>query len=152
MHKGFEKVLTEYDNLQQKIEAQWLFIQVQYNINADEITIIDRGNATQQSLNQQIKKSRETQITLRTAGQFAVLLANALAEFLPTDVGLSVDATAPARGAIRLAGTIISQATTTAAAIESLGELDDQQAKEAAQAAHNLELTTLRQELPILQQ
>src|SRR5207253_330960 len=72
----FEKALNEYDNLLEQIEDQAALLQAQYNINADEITIINKGTSTQQSLNQQIRKSRETQVGLRAAGQFAVLIAN----------------------------------------------------------------------------
>jgi hypothetical protein len=74
-----EKGLRDYDNLMAQIEDQAALLEAQFGINAQEILIINQGNRKQESLNQSIRRSRTVQVGLRTAGQFAVLLANALA-------------------------------------------------------------------------
>jgi hypothetical protein len=147
----FERSLLEYENLMSQIEDQAALIEAQHNLLADEINVLNTSSNTQRSLNALIKDSRSRQLDFRTGARMSTLLANAMAEFLPTALGLSNDATAPARGAIRLVGAIISEVLTIQADQETLVEMDHQQAKELAQAGTNIELTTLRGEVAVLQ-
>lgn len=148
----FEKAMIDYDNLLLQIEDQSELLESQYNLNASEILILNRDLNTQKLLNDAIKGSRTRQLTFRTIGSAAVLIANAAAEFLPQCVGLSTDVTAPARGGIRTAGAVLGQVMNSLADWESLDELGHQQAKEIVQAQSNIELTTLRGEYAALQQ
>ena len=148
----FERALVEYDNLLTQIEEQAAMLQAQYNLNMDEINVLNVAKQTQTTLNGKIKNSREKQLNFRTRARAAVIIANALAEFLPQSVGFSTDATSGGRGAIRLGGAVLSEYLSYKADRESLAELDHQQAKEDAQAQTNISLTTTRQEFAILQQ
>ena len=148
----FERALLEYENQLSQIEDQALLLEAQHNLNTEEIKILNRSQDTQESLNDKIKDSRTKQLGFRAGARSAVLIANALAEFLPKSVGLASDVTAPGRGAIRLAGAVLSEVLTVLADVESLAELGHQQAKEIEQSRTNIELTTLRQEQGILQQ
>ena len=141
----FFRGLQEYDNLINQIEDQANLLQVQYNVNASDIQILNQGRSTQTRLNDEIATSRTTQLVLRGAGRMAVLVADAMAEFLPTSVGFSVDATAPARGAIKLAGSAVAEVANAGADIESLSELAVQLAKEDAQAANSIQLALVNQ-------
>ena len=148
----FFKGQQEYDNLIGQIEDQANLLQEQYAINASDIQILNDGRNTQSDLNSQIQTSRATQLAFRAAGQVAVLVADAVAEALPTDVGFSVDATAPVRGAIKLAGSAVAEEANLGADVESLVELSVQQAKEDAQAANNIRLAVTNQALGIASQ
>jgi hypothetical protein len=148
----FQGAMLQYNELLQQIEEAAAQLQAQENLNAAEITILTNGLTDQQSLNDAIARSRARQLDFRTKGRMAVLVADALAEFLPKSVGLSNDVTAPGRGAIRLAGTVISEVMNQNADQESLAELDHQQAQSIAQAQQNIELTALRSSFAIKQQ
>ncbi len=148
----FERSLAEYDNLISQIEDQANLIQSQFNIDASEIQILNEGNQSQKSLNDEIMNARQTQVDARTSAQIMTLMGGAMAEMLPTDVGLASDVTSAIRGAIRLVAGEVSQVFSSQADEASLAELGYQQAKEQAQALTNLRLTTLHQEQPILQQ
>lgn len=140
-----ERGLTEYDNLLSQIEAQAQLLRAQFNLDAQEIQIRNTGLAIQKNLNDQIKRSREMQTGFRTAGRGAVLVADAMAEFIPTDVTvLGGDIGAPYRGAIRLAGATLSGIMDMMADLEQLGELDLQHAKEEAAGALEIQLIAAR--------
>jgi uncharacterized delta-60 repeat protein len=141
----FEQALPTYDNLLAQIQDQADLIKAQFNLNAQELQVLNTTAQTQRSLNDQITAWRTAQIALRGTANAIVRIADATAEFLPTSVGFSVDATAPARGGIRLAGAIASQAMDVSADVLSLEELSEQQAKEDAQNTSAIELATLRQ-------
>jgi len=148
----FERALKEYGNLLAQIEDQAALLQAQYNLNAQEINILDAGHNRQESLNAAIKRSRDRQLRFLTTGRISTITANAVAEFLPKISGLDNDVTSTIRGAIMLRGTIDSEIATEFSNQESLAELDHQQAKELAQSQQNIQLTTLRQDGAILQQ
>jgi hypothetical protein len=148
----FEQALTTYDNLLAQVEDQANLIRAQYLFNAAEISVLNRTAQTQRSLNDLLREDRAAEMDLRTKGRVATLIADAMAEFLPTDVGFSVDATSVARGALRLVGATLAESSNEAADERSLVELDHQQAKEDAQSASNIELTTIRQEQGLLAQ
>jgi hypothetical protein len=121
-------------------------------VNAEEISILNEGNQTQLSLNDKIRTARTIQLTLQYVASEAQTMGDVLAAFLPTVIGpLTVDATAPARGSLRLAGEITSALASAGADVASVAELDFQQAKEEAQALTNIKLTTLHQEQPLLE-
>lgn len=147
-----DRALLEYDNFMANIDGQLALLAAQYQVNADEINVLNIQLNEQESLLNLIARSRERQLKFRTIGRMATLTANALAEFLPTSVGFSTDVTAPGRGAIRLAGTIINEAMSQTADQESLAELDHQQTMQLMSAQTNLTLTIQRQEQAILQQ
>jgi hypothetical protein len=145
----FDQALANYDNLLSDIDDQAASLAQQEGLNATEINILNTQLNQQRTLDQQIADSRRRQLEFRSAAANATLVANALAEFLPTDIGLSEDATAPARGAIRLQGSVLSQSISTEADQESLTELDQQQAQQEMQAANSLTLTALRNDFTV---
>lgn len=148
----FEKSLNDYGNLLTQIEEQGELLRAQFRVGQEELQILDASRQTQISLNDQIKNSRTTQQILRTSAQAVNLIASAVAEFLPTSVGVANDVFAPARGAIRLIPAIISQVLNTTADFEAINELGFSQSKEIAQATVNLQITTNRNELTFQQQ
>ncbi|MBW1902283.1 MAG: hypothetical protein JRJ20_11700, partial [Deltaproteobacteria bacterium] len=148
----FDKALIEYDNLLSQIKRQAELIVAQHNLNFEELRILNEAQGEQQDLNTWIMVSRGMQLSFRTAGRLATHVANAVAEFFPTAVGLSTDAMAPARGAARTVGTVISEIAQIAADAASMVELGHQQAKEIVSAESNIELTEYRGGFAIAQQ
>jgi hypothetical protein len=148
----FQRATREYENLLAQIEDQAALLRAQYNLNAAEIQILERGSGIQESLNEAIRQARQRQLRFQTIGRMASLTASAIAEALPVAVGLANDVTSVARSAILLVGSVTTEAMTQLANHESMAELDHQQAKERAQAQQNVQLTVVRQEQALLQQ
>jgi hypothetical protein len=141
----FLKGLKDYDNLLNQIEDQTAVLLEQYNVDAQEIQLLHDGATIVTNLNDKIATTRKTEFGLRTAAQATTLIADSVAAFFPTVNGLDNDFTAPVRGALKFASSIVSQALNITADGLSLDELDAQQTKEEAQAANNIDLTTARQ-------
>jgi len=148
----FDQALVNYNNLVAQIDDLAQLIQSQFNLNAEEIFILNTSSQKQRSLNELILADRETQMNLRTTARVATLVADAYAEFLPTSAGFSFDPTSTMRGSIRLAGAVQSELINQNADEQSLVEQAHQQAKEDAQNASSIELTSLRQEAGLLAQ
>ncbi|MHC4742206.1 MAG: choice-of-anchor Q domain-containing protein, partial [Planctomycetota bacterium] len=138
---GFDRALIDYGNLLAQIEDQAEILDAQYLLDANELYILNTTHNTQESLNQAIYSARSQQLAFQALARRAVLVANALAEFLPKSVGFSTDVTAPGRGAIRLAGAVLNEIFTSIADNASLSELGSQQAKERVQSQSNIDLT-----------
>jgi len=147
----FQRALSEYDILIDQIERQAQLLEAQYNLSSNELMVLNRTLQSQQSLNSQILALRGLQSALRQASSIANVFASAIAEFLPTSVGLATDVTAPARGAIRLTGATLSDVLSLAAEGASLIEFSRQQTKEDVSALSNIEVTTLRNEFALQQ-
>jgi hypothetical protein len=141
----FVKGLQEYDNLVAQIQDQADLLQAQYGFNAHEINVLNTGLETQVGLDAAILAMKGVEITLRAAGKQAKNVGDDAAEMLPTDVGFSVDATAPARGALDLTGDEISDALDVAADSVGLVEEGAKSAKELAESADKIELTLITQ-------
>lgn len=140
----FERGLTDYDNLVSQIVDQSELLTAQCNLNAYEINVLNESKGEQQKLNLQIEIMRGVELGLRSSGRAAVFTFDALAEMLPTAFGMANDATAPARGALRLSGAILSELANVSADVLSVAQLHQQNAKEIAQAETNIKLTTAR--------
>ncbi|MHC4744903.1 MAG: hypothetical protein ACYS8Z_23560, partial [Planctomycetota bacterium] len=149
---NFDRALVDYSTLLEQIEDQAEILQAQYGLDTTELYILNMTHNKQEFLNDTILACRAGQLAFQGLGRRAVLVANAMAEFLPTSVGFSTDVTSAARGAIRLAGAVLNETFTTLADIASIGELGAQQAKERVQSLSNIELTAARQEFAELQQ
>ena len=156
----FERAVVEYDNLLGHIEKQAELIEAQHNLNIDEINILQEAKGTQKNLNSSIKSARERQLLYRTIGRNAVILSNALAEAWPTNTGfiaglangVIADLFSTVRSGLKLVGQGIGEIMNGMADLQSLTELDHQQAKEIASAETNIRLTTLRGGFAVQQQ
>ena len=147
----FERALVEYNNLLAQIEDEAELLKAQYNMNAEQISIMYGGQGKQQSLNNAIFSARKRQLTYRTIGRMATITANAVKEFFPTSVGFSCDVTAPMRGAVMIAASLINETMSQMADAQSLNELAVQQAKEIVQSQSSIELTALQSNFAIEQ-
>jgi len=148
----FQEGLVKYNNLIDTIEDQADLLKAQHNLDAEEINVLNLQLDQQERLNSLIQRSRSRQLNFRKRARLSTIVANAVAEALPTSAGWSFDVTSVARSAIRLAGTVMSEMYTQDADRESLVELDHQQAHQIMQARTNITLTTQRKEHAILQQ
>jgi hypothetical protein len=156
----FDRSLMEYDNLLSQTEDQTELLRSQYGLNAQEIYVLNTGRATQENLNDRIKRSRVRQLAFRWVGEKATLIARAISEGLPKTVGFIgglatgfvMDPSFGGRAAAGWIAVAVSEVSRFAADRETIVELDHQQAKEEAQNQANITLTTLRQEQSILQQ
>jgi hypothetical protein len=148
----FLRTLDDYNGLLGNIEDQAALLQAQYDMNAEEIRILNKGRNTQETFNAMIKGARKRQYWYRTAASAALYFSNAAAEFLPKSVGFSTDVTSGARGAIRLAGSVTAKAMEYLADAEGRAEFDASLAKEIAQAETNIEVTTEHGEFAAFQQ
>ncbi len=142
----FEQALVTYDNLLSQIQDQAGLIKAQFNLDAKEIAVLNQAAATQRSLNDLIKQEQSIELDFRADARAATLIADATAEFFPTDAGFATDFTSAMRGGIRLGGALVSEYLNESADDFSLEQLGEQQAKEDAQAASNIQLTTIHQE------
>jgi hypothetical protein len=149
---NFDRALVDDSTLLEQIEDQAEILQAQYDLDTTELYILNTTHNEQEFLNDTILATRERALGFQAIGRCAVLVANAMAEFLPTSVGFSTDVTSAARGAIRLAGAVSNEIFTTLADRASIDELAAQQAKECVQSLSNIELTAARQEFAELQQ
>jgi hypothetical protein len=150
---NFDRALLDYGNLLEQIEDQADILQAQYNLDTTELYILNKTHNKQESLNIAILAARGLELMFRGLGRRAVILADAMAEFIPTNVEVTGgDVGAPGRGAIKFFGASINEMFTTFADVASMGELAAQQAKERAQSLSNIELTAARQEFAELQQ
>ncbi|HMC27313.1 MAG TPA: hypothetical protein VKM56_05900, partial [Verrucomicrobiae bacterium] len=112
--------------------------------NAQEIQILNTGTDAQKALDQQIRDAKTAELALQITARSAPVVADAFAEALPKAAGLAVDATAPARSAIRMIGALSSQAAMAGANIEEQDQLGYQQAKQIAAAQQNIDLVALK--------
>ncbi|HAM73305.1 MAG TPA: hypothetical protein DCM86_16855, partial [Verrucomicrobiales bacterium] len=146
-----EKGIVDYGNLVKQIETQKDLLAAQYDLNGDEIDILNLSKNKQQTLNQTIAGYHAQQTLYQNLARSANTVADAAAEFLPKVLGLANDATAPGRGAIRLAGSAISDILSTQASEAADSELGVQLSKEIAQAETNIQLTSRKNKLAIEQ-
>jgi hypothetical protein len=157
----FKRGMAEYENLVAQIEDQSTLLQAQYRLDAEEIMVLNVGNAVQESLNAGIRRARTREMNFQTAGRVATLTANAISEAMPKVFGIIAGLAGGTtmdpgsfglRQAALIAGNVASEGLTQAANQQSMAELDHQQAKELAQSQQNIVLTTVRQEQAILNQ
>src|SRR5207244_3824088 len=103
------QALKTYDNLITQILDQSLLIQAQFNVNAQEITILNTTEQAQNTLDRRIFIDQGNQLDSRTAASFASQAADAFATALPTVTGpVAADVTSAIRGALKLVGAGIS--------------------------------------------
>jgi hypothetical protein len=157
----FRRGMAEYENLIAQIEDQATLLQAQYGLNAEEVRVLNLGQASQESLNAGIRRARVRGMNLQLAARVATMTANAISEAMPKVFGIIAGLAGGTtmdpgsfglRQAALIAGNVASEALTSAASWQSMVELDHQQAKELAQSQQNIVLTTLRQEQAILGQ
>ena len=148
---SFLKGIQEYDNLCEQLYRMSENLKKTYFLNATEISIMQTSSQIQLSLDAFIMKARMDQLAMRKGAEIASLMCSSAAECFPTDAGMACDVMAPARGAVKIAGTIISQILTSLADISSIVELGLQQGKEIDQQITNIKLAVVRQDKEILQ-
>jgi hypothetical protein len=147
-----QQAIVSYGNLISQIGDQAQLIQSQYNLDAQQITVLNQGARTQKTLNDLILEESAAALDAREAAQNFSLVASAEAEFLPLVSGLSDDVTSAMRGAYQLAGAIATDSANNTANDDSQTELAEQHAQQEAQTASNIELTTLQQSGALLSQ
>ncbi len=146
-----QQAIVSYDNLITQIEDQAQVITAQYNLNSDEIFVLNTTAATQKTLDEKIGRARINELTWHTKAAFDSAASDAFAEMLPKLLGLTgADTTSAVRGALKLAGALMAQSDNAHADQNAGVELDAQNAKQDAQDAANLALTTIRQESGLL--
>ena len=143
-HTRFSKALIEYRNLIVQIKDRAALLRIQFDIRAEEIQILNRTKQKQESLNQQIRRSEELQRGFSQATRSVINGADALAEAIPTAVGLSTDVGAPIRGAIKYVGVTAAQIIDVFANAEAAEELQYKDDKEIAGLQQQIELTVLQ--------
>jgi hypothetical protein len=152
----FERALEEYNQLILQIENQAQQLQAKYNMNQDEINILNEQLKTQISLNDSIKQARKRQLIYRKMAQFSITVGNALAEAPPKSIIAGLcgggDMTSILRSTIKRAGSIVAEVFNTNADKKSLEELDHQHTMQELQTESNIKLTGKRHELEIKQQ
>ncbi len=147
----YEQALREYDNLLAQIEDFAALLKAQYDVNAEEIAILNTAKDQQVSLNAAVLGARGRQVDYGNAAHIATVIANAGAEMLPLAVGLATDATSAARGAIKLAATAITESLNSSSQSAAVAELEQQQAKELVSLLTNIQLTSSRNEAGVKQ-
>ena len=133
--------MRAHDNLVLQIEEQNRVVRLQALANDAELETlqtqisIQRGNIrTITTHNATIAEIRGEQASLQNKAAFANIIGTALAEALPTVVGIDNDPAAPMRSAIRTVFSVIGQKAAEEAAQKGLEEQRVQGLKEVAQA------------------
>jgi hypothetical protein len=142
-HTRFRKALLEYGDLIDQIRDRATLLRVQFDLQAEEIKILNRTKEKQESLNAQIRRSEELQRRFGAASRAATYTADALAEMIPTAVGLSTDVGAPLRGALKMVGAMAAQAVDLQGTAELAEELRYKDDKEIAGLQQQIELAVL---------
>jgi len=144
----FERALEEYNQLILQIENQAQQLEARYNMNQDEIIILNDQLSEQITLNDKIKESRERQMSFRKKAQLAITVSNAIAEAPPKSIIAGLcgggDMTSVLRSTLMRAGTIIAEVFNNWADKESISELDHQHSLQELQANTNVTLVTER--------
>ncbi|MEO0447122.1 MAG: hypothetical protein AAF191_13700, partial [Verrucomicrobiota bacterium] len=104
---GFQDAMKDFENSVNLFQEQLILHQLQFNNM--------RAEHEQELIAATVISAMEfTSDTIEVLGEEVENTAEAVAEALPTSVGFSTDATAPARGAIELTGAIISAVSAAA--------------------------------------
>jgi hypothetical protein len=144
-----QRALVEYDNLLFRIEDEARLLRAQYDLNAEELQLLDAAKNTQLSLTDQINKQRELQAWLnfgaRTTDRVIEALATAITGFPPKFEE-------PARGAVKAGGALIAGILEAGAVVSQGTENERLRSKEQAELLTNIDLTTLRNEFAVRQQ
>ena len=140
----FERALVDYDNLVDQIHDLASVLKGQHNVNAEEVGVKSNAKQAIQTLNDQMRGSRERQLDLRKAMRIVNLMQDAIAEALPRAVGLANDITSVARSALRIVGVVMSEIQTEQADAEAMMEADRTAAKEVNDRLDEIKLTVLR--------
>ncbi len=134
-----------YESLLDQIDSQSDLLESLYQLNRNVLQVMIQGQATQQSLNEQILSARAMQLRYRRFGGDATTIANAFAEALPTmtvgGTSNGMDFTAPIRSIIRLQGAMEARMWNEQADNAALLELQLQQDQQWAAAAQQIQIT-----------
>lgn len=98
---AFKKGLEEYKNSVSAIDEAKDTLEQRYGIFADQISIADKVNSQISTINITIAALQKSQAVLEKTAETIEDTGEAVAESMPTAVGFSTDATAPARGAAK---------------------------------------------------
>lgn len=144
----FQQAVTSYGNHITSIRQESDNLRALYRLQAKEIRILNAALATRSTLDVEIANATERAMNWRRGARIADEVAAAAAEMLPLNfvAGTSAggDLTSVARGALRLAGSAISEGLQYEADQEDLEVLDAQQAKEHLDSQSNIDITTER--------
>jgi hypothetical protein len=143
----FQKAISDYNNLIAQIEDKAALLQQQYNVNTSEIDIMNSNLNTQEQLNDAILEYHAIAYSLNGLAKFAQDQADAAAEAMPKEEGLSVDATAPVRGAVKEGAALEAKALSFSADIFSGLEMVEQQAKEVSSLQSQVQITSIKDAL-----
>ena len=139
------QALESYESLLDQIEEQASALKSRFDLDDNVLGVMRAGVERQTSLNALIHSARLQQLAFRKDAAITVLVANAGAEFIPTNLiaGLADggDFGAVARGAIKLAANIVAETLTLLADAQSLVELARQQDKEIASLNQQITIT-----------
>jgi len=142
----FQQAIVDYNNLIAQIEDKAALLQQQYNLDADQIQIMESNLSTQESLNDMIAGCHAIAYLCNGLAKFAQGQADAVAEAMPKEVGLASDVTAPMRGAVKEQASLAAKVLNTAADIQNGVASYEQQAKEIASLQSQINLTTVQQQ------
>jgi ELWxxDGT repeat protein len=148
----FQKAIKEYENLIRQMEDQAALLAAQYNLNANEIRILNQGLNTQRRLDSAIFDCRSWEQDLRRTAVWMQTIGNAVSDAIPQDTDNPMNwVWAGIRSGIRVLGDIAYDCYTGEANKRSLNELDFQQTLSEAQTLQNIQLTSLRDDYAVLQ-
>jgi len=143
-YQRFQSALIAYNNLVAQIEDRAALIQIQFNVASSNILIMDQNRRTQSDLNQKIKAAKAAQDQFSLNSKTTLLAGDALAEALPTVVGLADDVTAPLRSAIKIAAGAVSQVFDIQANNEQSAIQQVQDDKEIASLQEQIDISAIK--------
>lgn len=144
----FKQAVANYDNLLSQIDREAKNLEARYQLNANEVSVLNSGARSQQTLDGKIRDATQQQLLYAGLSVYANTAAGAISGGIPTSeiFGLAGggDLLAPVRGAILLAGANAASFLQTEADQQQLAVLSDQQSQTQLQSAENITLTTAR--------
>ena len=105
----FLKAMADYNNLISQIDDRAALVQLQFDVAASNIFILNQNVQTQRRLDHEINSAKNAADTLNLLAKDTRLVADAVVEAMPKSTGLSPDITSVMRGAAKMAAEISAQ-------------------------------------------
>jgi len=147
-----QQALENYEAALDEIERHADLLQSRFALNADTLMLMRTGVDEMIAFQDEIRAARRDQLAARTETTATRNVAGAIAEGLPTAVGLSNDLSSVARSGIRLAGELAAVGFEIVGNAAAIDELRARQDQAIAAAEQQLTLTGWEQTAQAQQQ
>lgn len=150
-HADLKVALQDYDGLNQDIRDALELLQMRHNLNRDRVIALSTQLGTVTSINIGITVAKVVELAARRTSSIIEGMTAVTTESLPKVLGFSNDATSPARGGIKAAGTIIGTVADIVGDVSEGVQEGLSLSKETVGLSTDLAITTLSQNFEVQQ-